>query len=83
MSEKSWLFTTRSNRKDFEMNKKQENSESVRRQLLALGQMTQDEMIEKWTDLFGSQPPQYAAYLCGNGWRIGFRNFSMADFRRC
>ena len=36
-----------------------ENNESVRRQLLALGQMTQEEMIEKWKDLFGVQPPQY------------------------
>ena len=41
------------------MNKQNENNESVRRQLLALGQMTQEEMIEKWKDLFGVQPPQY------------------------
>ena len=40
------------------MNKQNENNESVRRQLLALGQMTQEEMIEKWKDLFGVQPPQ-------------------------
>ena len=41
------------------MNKQNENNESVRHQLLALGQMTQEEMIEKWKDLFGVQPPQY------------------------
>ena len=43
----------------YKMFKQNENNESVRRQLLALGQMTQEEMIEKWKDLFGVQPPQY------------------------
>ncbi len=37
----------------------QNTNESVRRQLLALEQMTPKELVEKWKDLFGSQPPEY------------------------
>jgi len=37
----------------------QNTTESVRRQLLSLEQMTQKELVEKWKDLFGSQPPEY------------------------
>lgn len=36
-----------------------ENEESVRRQLLALAQMSKNELIEKWKDLFGKEPPSY------------------------
>ena len=38
---------------------KQCATESVRRQLLAVEQMTPKELTEKWKDLFGSQPPEY------------------------
>ena len=30
-----------------------ENQESVRRQLLALSQMSKAELVEKWRDLYG------------------------------
>ena len=36
-----------------------ENQESVRRQLLALSQMSKAELIEKWRDLYGKEPPNY------------------------
>lgn len=36
-----------------------ENQESVRRQLLALSQMSKAELIEKWRDLYGKEPPSY------------------------
>ncbi len=39
----------------------QEDTESVRRQLLALSQMTKEELVEKWCDLFGRNPPQYGS----------------------
>lgn len=35
------------------------NEESVRRQLLALAQMSKNELTEKWKDLFGKEPPNY------------------------
>ena len=35
------------------------NEESVRRQLLALVEMSKNELIEKWKDLFGKEPPNY------------------------
>ena len=36
-----------------------ENQESVRRQLLALSQMSKAELVEKWRDLYGKEPPGY------------------------
>lgn len=36
---------------------KQNNEESVRRQLLALSEMSRPELLEKWRDLYGSEPP--------------------------
>ena len=36
-----------------------ETQNSVRRQLLALAQMSKNELIEKWKDLFGKEPPSY------------------------
>lgn len=32
---------------------------SVQRQLLALAQMDKEELISKWKDLFGKNPPEY------------------------
>ena len=39
--------------------KNEETQQSVRRRLLALEQMSQEELIEKWKDLFGKNPPEY------------------------
>ena len=37
----------------------QSTENSVRRQLLALAQMDKEELISKWQDLFGTNPPEY------------------------
>lgn len=41
------------------MESSNENQESVRRQLLALAQMSKPQLTEKWQDLFAREPPNY------------------------
>lgn len=38
---------------------KKETTATARRQLLALAQMSQDELAVKWRELFGREPPEY------------------------
>lgn len=39
--------------------KKQENTISARKQLLALAQMSAEQLAAKWVELFGREPPKY------------------------
>lgn len=48
-----------------------ETQNSVRRQLLALAQMSKNELIEKWKDLFGKEPPNYGPVFMRK--RLAFR----------
>ncbi len=48
-----------------------ETQQSVRRQLLALEQMTIPELIEKWKDLYGKEPPEYGVVFMRR--RLGHR----------
>ena len=36
--------------------------ESVQRQLLSLAQMDKEELVEKWKELFGKNPPEYGIF---------------------
>jgi len=47
------------------------NQESVRRQLLALAQMSKPELAEKWQDLFGKEAPNYGTVFMRK--RLAFR----------
>ncbi len=53
------------------MESSNENQESVRRQLLALAQMSKTELAEKWKDLFGREPPNYGPVFMRK--RLAFR----------